>query len=61
MTFHVYPLRDLVDHATELGDDTDCVCGPEIRPVVRADGSFAWLIVHHSLDGREHREHPPDG
>lgn len=49
---HVRPLRDLVDHTlTE-----DCVCGPTIEPVRRADGSVWWLVRHHSLDGREHRE-----
>lgn len=49
MTRHVIPLCDLVMHE----QSEDCVCGPEVEPVVRPDGSVAWLITHHSLDGRE--------
>ena len=49
-TVHVHPVGDLVEHIT-AGDD--CVCGPATEPVVRDDGSVGWLIVHHSLDGRE--------
>lgn len=52
-TVHVYPLRDLIEHET-CGDD--CACGPRIEPVQRDDGSYGWLIVHHSLDGREQHE-----
>ena len=33
--------------------DEDCPCGPESRPVKREDGSVGWVVVHHSLDGRE--------
>lgn len=51
---HVYPLGDLVEHDTEHGEA--CVCGPTQRPVKRDDGSVGWVIVHHSLDGRELRE-----
>lgn len=47
--WHVVPLGDLVTHA----GDEDCVCGPRIDPVERDDGSIAWVVVHHSLDGRE--------
>lgn len=50
---HVYPLNDLIEHETE---GSDCVCGPTIEPVEREDGSFGWLISHHSLDGREQTE-----
>lgn len=50
---HVYPINDLVDHATYGGD---CVCGPTVEPVPRDDGSIGWVIVHHSLDGRENHE-----
>lgn len=50
---HVYPLNDLIEHELE-GDD--CVCGPSPNRVVRDDGADAWVIVHHSLDGREARE-----
>ena len=47
---HVYPANDLIDHDTE---DDDCLCGPETEAVLRDDGSYGWLILHHSLDGRE--------
>jgi hypothetical protein len=50
---HCYPADDLVEHNT---DSEDCVCGPDIEPVFRDDGSNGWLISHHSLDGREQRE-----
>ena len=53
---HVCPDSDLVEHDTDGGD---CVCGPTTEAVFRPDGSNGWLIIHHSLDGREHREHPP--
>lgn len=50
---HTYPTNDLVEHDT---DTDDCICGPTIEPVPRADGSYGWLVVHHSLDGRERYE-----
>lgn len=50
---HVYPVNDLVEHDTSGGE---CVCGPETMPVERDDGSIAYVIVHHALDGREHSE-----
>ena len=50
---HVYPSRDLVEHDT---DNDDCVCIPTIEAVPGDDGSFGWLHIHHSLDGREARE-----
>lgn len=50
MNLHVFPLRDLIEHDT---DTEDCVCGPTTQPVERDDGGMSWLIVHHSLDGRE--------
>jgi hypothetical protein len=40
---------DLIEH--EVSED--CVCGPTPQPVKRDDGSVGWVIVHHSLDGRE--------
>lgn len=49
-TRHVVPIADLVEH-----EDVDCVCGPTTEPVFREDGSNAWLVTHHSLDGREAR------
>lgn len=48
---HVKPLHDLVEHA-----DDEYVCGPTTEPVARGDGSMGWLVLHHSLDGRELRE-----
>lgn len=45
---HTYPVGDLIEH--ELTED--CICGPEVEPVERGDGSFGWLYSHHSLDGR---------
>lgn len=49
---HVMPVNDLVAHAV----DDECVCGPRTEIVMREDGSSGWLIVHHSLDGRERLE-----
>lgn len=49
-TFHVFPVNDLVEHET---DSDDCVCGPTTEPVETEDGSTNWLVIHHSLDGRE--------
>lgn len=53
---HVLPLDDAIEHSEE----EDCICGPRIEPIERADGSIAWLVTHHSLDGRELAE-PRDG
>lgn len=52
-TLHVHPIHDLIDHDTST-DEADCPCGPEVRPVERDDGTFGWLLAHHSLDGRGH-------
>lgn len=52
---HVCPAGDLVEHDTAT-TEPDCVCGPTVQPVERGDGSMGWLIVHHSLDGREQPE-----
>lgn len=49
---HVHPVADLIDH--ELTDG--CPCGPTAEPVERDDGSIGWILIHHSLDGREARE-----
>lgn len=51
-TLHTYPVGDLIEH--EMSED--CICGPEIEPVKRDDGSIAYLVSHHSLDGRERLE-----
>lgn len=56
-TLHLTPVGDLIDHDT--GDD-DCPCGPRTEPVQREDGSMGWVVVHHSLDGRESAK-PPIG
>lgn len=50
-TVHVEPVDDLIEH-----HDDDCPCGPTTEPVSRDDGTIGWLIIHHSLDGREHHE-----
>lgn len=52
-TVHVFPVNDFVEHDTE-GDD--CICGTTTEPVPAEDGSMGWIVVHHSLDGREARE-----
>jgi len=49
---HVRPVGDLIEHDTATSEP-DCPCGPTVRPEKRDDGSVGWLIVHHSLDGRE--------
>ncbi|WP_407563322.1 hypothetical protein [Streptomyces sp. 184] len=46
---HVIPLGDHVDHPA----DDDCVCGPTPKPIKAAGGAVNWLMIHHSLDGRE--------
>lgn len=52
-TVHTYPVADLIEHDTRSGD---CLCGPTVEPVTADDGAIGWLIVHHSLDGREQAE-----
>lgn len=49
---HVHPRADLIGHEMT----GDCACGPQARLVTREDRPDGWLIVHHSLDGREARE-----
>jgi hypothetical protein len=48
-TVDVLPVADVVDHTAADG----CLCGPEIVPVERPDGSIGFIARHHSLDGRE--------
>lgn len=50
---HVVPVGDQIEH-DDLNDD--CICGPRSSPVMREDGSCGWVLVHHSLDGREKLE-----
>ncbi|WP_199841290.1 hypothetical protein [Streptomyces scabiei] len=49
MALHVVPLGDAVEHVS----DHDCLCGPTAKPIKTDDGSIQWLMIHHSLDGRE--------
>jgi hypothetical protein len=51
---HVEPIGDLIQHDTS--GQQPCVCGPTERPVKADDGSVGWVVVHHSLDGREQYE-----
>ena len=51
---HVHPAGDLIEH--ELTGE--CPCGPESRREELEDGQDGWLIIHHSLDGREEEELP---
>jgi len=46
---HVVPRDDLIEHDI----NEECACGPTPRAEKRDDGSVGWVIVHHSLDGRE--------
>ncbi len=52
MSLHVVPIGDLIEHET----NDDCPCGPRQEAAVREDGSYGWVVVHHSLDGREKTE-----
>lgn len=52
---HVSPVDDLIAHDTSTSEP-DCPCGPRAEPAKREDGSVGWLIIHHSLDGREQEE-----
>jgi hypothetical protein len=49
---HVVPDDDLIGHQL----DADCVCSPSPELVQRGDGGDGWVVVHHSLDGREQGE-----
>lgn len=43
--WHVYPVNDAIEHE-RTGEG--CVCIPDAK--LHGD---AWIMVHHSLDGRE--------
>ena len=45
--------RWLAVEADPTSPDHDCPCGPHLEHV----GLNAWLVTHHSLDGREKQEH----
>lgn len=49
---HFVPASDVVEHT--LTDE--CICGPRSEAIRRADGSFGWIAVHNSIDGREFSE-----
>lgn len=51
----VTPLNDLIHHHP----GPECACGPSDLPVPQPDGAVRWLLVHHSLDGRERTEPTP--
>lgn len=57
-TVHTIPVDDLIEHDTS---GEPCVCGPRVEAAFREDGSNGWLVVHHSLDGREQHEEDHDG
>lgn len=48
---HVHPTEDLIEHV--IDDEEPCVCGATEVPAPRSDGSIGWIVLHHSLDGRE--------
>lgn len=52
-TIQVIPLYDRITH----DENDDCICGPHTDAVPREDGTYGWLVTHHSLDGRETRNH----
>ena len=49
--FHVIPVDDLIEHDSYEGAWDSCICGPGVEYV-----GPGWLILHHSLDGRENYE-----
>lgn len=53
LIIHTLPVNDMFDHVDNLDE---CACGPEVVPVKRDDGSFAFQVIHNSFDGREHSE-----
>lgn len=52
MPVHLYPEDDVFDHDT---DNWTCLCGPK-REIQYGPNGTDWLITHHSMDGREHRD-----
>lgn len=52
---HVLPVDDLICHE----DSVECVCGPTLEWIEGEDGD-GWVVLHHSLDGRELREELQD-
>lgn len=56
MSLHVVPVGDTVEHVTT----NDCPCRPTDQSVAEDDGSVGWVVVHHSLDGRERSDGSED-
>lgn len=50
-SLHCIPVDDLIEHEANEG----CLCGPSVMPVEQ-DGAIGWILLHHSLDGREFSE-----
>lgn len=48
--------RWLAIEAAHTEPEGDCPCGVRIERVPNEDGPDGWLVVHHSLDGREASE-----
>lgn len=42
--------------AEEAAPELVCVCGPALEHCPGGVGPDGWMVVHHSLDGREARE-----
>ena len=58
---HVVPVGDLIEHATHLGAGLSCICGPKAEAVTVDDPrTMGVLVVHNSLDGREHDDYDHD-
>ena len=55
MSLHVLPINDLIEHETT----GSCPCGPDEQLVQRDGEPDRWMVVHHSLDGRELHEQRP--
>lgn len=52
---HIVPRDDLIEHHSR--DNVPCPCGPRLKSVTGKDGeSLGWVVIHHSLDGRERDE-----
>lgn len=49
---HVFPHDDFIEHES----NDDCTCGPRSEEVELTYGGVGWVVVHHSLDGRESQE-----
>jgi hypothetical protein len=39
-----------------VGPDRACPCSPRLEHCPNPNGSDGWIVVHHSLDGREAME-----